>query len=205
MTCGWNSCSTSLAPDGDLVRRTSEIVFGQRLGHKSAVASAPVCSSSRLVTAFPSLISVANAHAIDCSRWATILELPELSNYQGQRVPSRAIVQMRDVLLARADTRKEVYRTRMEELDGGDTPNLWVEALGAPGPLHVAVRATCGAAGLPDSRVAAVRLALAQALSVPIWTALSVIAPIPRLLAAPLRAVSVPPHHPQKAFPPALA
>jgi hypothetical protein len=165
----------AIAPRESVMRaQAHQLIFGNRMGHLSAVSCAVKAATAGLADAFPCMINIANAHKLDVSEWAELLQLPELAHFPGRPVPTSTISKCKDQLLAAAKLAAEEWEAKRPP--ARDT-NLWVEALSAPGPLHAAVDAACGAAMLPTSRDAAVRFALARALLTPVWPAVSAIAP----------------------------
>jgi hypothetical protein len=161
--------------DADTLHRAHKTIFGREMGHLSAFATARAAATAGMATAFPTLMRVAKTHALDSSAWAGLLGLPELSHPGGLLTSS--IVRMHEELLARATHEREQHTLFVDSLGGGQDLNLWVEATKQQGPIHVAVKAACGAAQLPETRIAAVRFALARVLRVPVWKAVGVIAP----------------------------
>lgn len=151
-----------------------QLIFGHRMGHLSAAACAPKAATAGLAEAFPAMMRIANAHKLDPADWAELLDLPQLAQYAGRAVPAAVINSCKGTLTAAAKLAAEQWDAKRSP--SCDT-NLWVEALTAPGPLHAAVDAACGAAMLPTTRDAAIQFALARALQTPVWGALTAIAP----------------------------
>ena len=166
--------------------RIRSTIFGPRMGHISAEKVAFVASSAGLVQAFPTLIKIAGEHGIDVSRWSKPLGLPELLDFATTPPSPSQIAKMCEVLRNKEKAARDAYNSSViGQTDEEDKEiSLWVEALGAPGPMHVAVKAACAAAALPSSTDSAVRIALARVLGTPVWTALNPLAPESRLASA---------------------
>lgn len=178
--------------DAAQMQRLRMAVFGSALGHVSAAEVAKGTAAAGLVTAFPFLMATANAHGLDVSKWAVLMGLPQLRAFKGVSVPADEIVRMQDELRERAKT-LELHRGQQSDNSDPDPcgtsianweTNLWVEALGAPGPLHVTVKAACGTAGLPETRATSVQFALARILHVPVWPSLARISPTATIASA---------------------
>ena len=163
--------------DANTLRRAHAAIFGRGMKHLSAAATARPAATAAMAAALSPLLKLANTHSLNRSSWARILDLPLLADRPDSPLPQSAILAMHEELLARAAHAQKAYDAAVDDLGGTDELNLWVEALRSPSPVHVAAKAACGAAQLPESRAAAVSLALARVLRVPIWKAISAAAP----------------------------
>ena len=175
--------ASGLPCDGEVVRAAVRLrVFGAPLWHLSAEAIADKASADGMDRAVPVLLGMAEQAGLEVRRWSDLLGLPELAQHDGcGPLPQSLKNSIGATLAERKRAATEAYEGRFGR-PPEDNDDWWVEAVKAPGPLHDAAKAACASAALPETRDAAVRLAVARCLGVSVWHSIASSVPLARRL-----------------------